>query len=595
MLSRIYATVAVPYDQHKLQEQRLRLLTEMQLKGYMYYQAQLTNYQNKFARVLRSEEALNDDFYWNSEWAKGSYWETEAPWLNTRQFWGGLWVASKGGVARMAGPVMASKHVSKFLGDTSTMPIHQVVVFRSLLTTYFHNHIKLWPIALNMDLVYQLNQSGGKKFGEQLAIAALSGGGPVMLKVLQQLSDMPDQFVMGISTHEATKTILDNVPGLQPDEEKLLFTNLRDNLGNDLVNSIAGATLGSASIAEAHGGRWRDMPAVIKFIKPMYIFYFMCEIDFILTVVWRELPSVAFTALASQIPDIEKRKARASYVTVQCRQLLVFLLQRFAREFDYQEEFNNTILGATLYQGKLFRSSVPYQINTQGFPVLVQGRLRGVTLQAFLRDMTEEQRLHELPLVHDAVKELFGRWLEVVLWKNGWFHADLHPGNLMWDSASKQIAVFDYGSCGHLSAKERDQLLDIMMTVTEFDHTNGKVAKNRKIAARFIKGMSQFCGMIGKVFVNEALIDALITSGVKHGFFFGNLFLKVIEKTQEVGTCVSNDMLIFGRGISYLTSLVAKKLPTLCVDKARCSDFVVGPMVRRNITLRQILRHYLSR
>ena len=54
------------------------------------------------------------------------------------------------------------------------------------------------------------------------------------------------------------------------------------------------------------------------------------------------------------------------------------------------------------------------------------------------------------------------------MFEDGFFHADLHPGNILIMKDGK-VAFLDYGMMGNLSAETRDMLLDAMKAFVQGD------------------------------------------------------------------------------------------------------------------------------
>ena len=52
--------------------------------------------------------------------------------------------------------------------------------------------------------------------------------------------------------------------------------------------------------------------------------------------------------------------------------------------------------------------------------------------------------------------------------EEGFFHADPHPGNVFYLS-NNQVALIDFGMVGHLSAKRRDQVVDLLQGLVQRD------------------------------------------------------------------------------------------------------------------------------
>jgi hypothetical protein len=81
-------------------------------------------------------------------------------------------------------------------------------------------------------------------------------------------------------------------------------------------------------------------------------------------------------------------------------------------------------------------------------------KIEGVSLSSIINENDVKRCIKLVP----EIKKLIFVWIYNVLFKNGFFHADLHPGNIIVD-ANNKIHVIDFGNCFVLSEKEKKHLI----------------------------------------------------------------------------------------------------------------------------------------
>lgn len=224
---------------------------------------------------------------------------------------------------------------------------------------------------------------------ENIMQAGLAGSGPNLLKSFQGIGVEVDfNLPSGRKLAEILKVVFASVPASTPEEQKIIEKGLPQRW----IQHMNPKVLGSASLAEAH---WtRDpfgVPVVIKFIKPIYLYYYLCECNFLLTVVWRELKTQAFQ-------HYPKNPLKAKHLLKQMRQALCYMIREVSLEFDYQGEFTNTLDGVEFYNQPTegIRSIQALDVGVDPLPYLVQ------TAAAYNSRLVEprtdgQSRLYELP------------------------------------------------------------------------------------------------------------------------------------------------------------------------------------------------------
>lgn len=519
----------------------LRYMKEQQCGKFV--QEMQTLSQSIMDMINRDDDLQNDD-YWKQR-GVGVYWEQDEKFRsivkdihdkNSGTFMDlGM---KKTGVSGLLQDYVRLEHINSLVGNAYWMTSQQKILFRCMLMNYFQNSPHLAPIYLNMDFSFtQRTRNSTNTSGHpvmQLLKSALAGSGPFILKCLQMVSnsnansikkakDSEDwcakirretmEKILGVQNHldnvyhksyveqvteyikekskemllpnftvqELTVEVFRNVPALEPEEKQLVLESM--DFENEVKN-IQDKILGSASIAQAHICTYNDQPALIKFVKPLNILYYMCEMNFFLTQVWTSIREYAemeyqstlsdtFQAVklsdpqwAAQSPEELKNNAdfqrevkrkqgflpSSAILTKQCRQLTLFFLTEFAKEFDYESEFKNTKMGREKYHNKIpgVYSVECFKYKVNPFPYLLLEKIDGMTLDEMLTEKKEDQAFAKE--VFDRLVKFFKVWLEVSLVDSpSFFHADVHRGNIMMNPQTKDMYIIDYGSCGSAS------------------------------------------------------------------------------------------------------------------------------------------------
>ena len=604
------------------EENRLKMrsiiLEDMNRNGFHKYRQELNRYTSTISEKLRSSEVLMSD---SPPFGNNTFWDNAIPEL--KKF-------IPRGIGNSATAFMSSKiigvGIDAIVGDSPSMTIQQKIMFKSLLSTYFSDSYKMFPVSTNMDSVLfakvlpkeadSINDpdsvTGPKKVNAKVDLkrmftSALSGSGPFMLKILQSVSTKNDKKIGKIKVSEITKSVFSNVPPMTTEETNFVIRNLGLPERFDISRDV----LGSASIAQAHymylQKQGKTKSYVIKMIKPMYAFYFLCELDFILTETWKRIPIYAREAVDR---EYEGDNGRYEIVLKQCRQLLLFFCREFAYEFDYKNEFKQTVIGKDRYRkaarqelGKgMYRKATRQELGKFGvrvagaisygdnpFPYLVLQRVPGNTLDALINDPKKGKGV-PWNVIHNKLLSFLKKWFESALMEEpGFFHADAHPGNILWDGTD--LVLIDFGSTGSLTRKEQCALLKAMNYSGKLKWVNpnrvGKDVdhirlKNRFYTMKFIRAIWNVCNVRGGQEAEiEYMIDKVLNykghmwgghSDDKQTFDFGYMFIDTVKYSRDIGTCVSSSILLYGRAISYIVNSIksvqskCKTCPTLDVS-----------------------------
>jgi hypothetical protein len=643
-----------PFTVSQLKAIRLEIMKSMKLKGFeTHYFARMKSLNEKM-KTMTQEDISNDD-YWAKEFAV-PFWVEESPELYKRYKSNLEKITTREtGIASLTNMILNDKNVRKMFNQ-DWMNAQFKILMKSLLSSYYltqpGNIDRLWPIHLNIDLSYKTNTSTTNTPMEavkQLIQACFAGSGPFVLKILQQITIMAGseiEITEGEKLESLASAIFKNVPPLTKGEREFIYETFRNDSG--LMGTI-GKMLGSASIAEAHlyteteidpeTGKKQEMEYVMKFIKPIYAYYFLCETDFLLNVTWREIRKWS--------------NGNENHIR-QTRQTLMYFIKEFSSEFSYGDEYrytqhgkiyetfnperpitdknNDRISSVIIYYPKLEEiakrtletGKEEWTIVKDPFPVFVMNKLDGYSGDKLIEELEksklEERKCYSQDIreVYDSFFELYQRWIKNAIFGNGFFHADMHPGNFMIEKKLdkmcefvrpyNKINILDYGSSGQLTKRQQCKLLKAMVIPQQlkeielYPNTTPKklsyvlTANSKKhnhninIAEKFIRSVNEICEITKMKPKEVKRLAPYLLDYQKDQYglanSFNHLFTKYMEYAVEIGTCSSNALILFGRGLTYLDNLMYR-LASICDDEFTCPEFPGGkaitPLVIKNL------------
>ena len=268
----------------------------------------------------------------------------------------------------------------------------------------------------------------------------LEAMGPTFVKLGQVLSSRPDLLPQPYLA--ALSRLQDRVTAFAYDEVEQIVAA---ELGVRVVNAFARfdrEPLAAASLGQVHRASLRDgRPVVVKVQRP---------------------------GIAAQIADdfevlTQIAEFLDAHTEIGRRMRFMTMLEEFrlalAQELDYEREARNlVVVGANLAAFELI--DIPQPITGYSARrVLTMDYIRG-------RKITSLGRLAPLgDRGAQLADQLFQAYLKQVL-VDGLFHADPHPGNV-FVTDDGHIALLDLGMVGQTSPRMRENLLKILIAVSE--------------------------------------------------------------------------------------------------------------------------------
>ncbi|MGH2673783.1 MAG: AarF/UbiB family protein [Actinomycetota bacterium] len=261
--------------------------------------------------------------------------------------------------------------------------------------------------------------------------------GPTFAKLGQMLSTRPDllppEFI------EELATLQDNVPPLSEAE---VVRVMEEELGvpwEDVFESIEAAPMAAGTIAEVHRAKLADgSRVVVKVQRPTA----------------REDIMQDLGLLKLFAEKTENRPAFRQVIDMPA--VFEHLSESLRRELDFRQEAGNIDRMRTVLEPypRLDVPSVYHELTSPR--LLVMEEIQGAPIR-----MAPEGKERS-----EAARQLLESYYAQIL-TEGFFHADPHPGNLMW--WNDKIYFLDFGMVGQIGPEIRESLMLLLMAFWQED------------------------------------------------------------------------------------------------------------------------------
>lgn len=418
--------------------------------------------------------------------------------------------------------------------EDQTWMLPQVqVIMKAVIVSYLKLPQELLPISVNIAL--SLKRSNSFNPVSQGA-AFMAGTGPLVLKLLQQLGNFvnTDRMVAGINISSLLETVFEHVPPMSTEEQRLVYSRLPTDVK-------AGKRLGSASLSETFLRQGHPKEA-LKFLRPYFGFFFLCEWDFVRRTAWPAIRRVA---------EEHGRKhgwprTQVEMLTRQAREVLLFFMESFAEEFDFETEVRFTAIADRVYK----KHGVVSVIRTIRWGDEVTPF--SVTTLAPGKSMREVKTCEQALAVMPYFLQFYRLWVRSACFTHeGYFHADPHGGNLFF-APGEGLTVIDMGSSGFFGISMSKYLLRASYLVTRIDKQKKTYEQNLSLAKRAARAIGRLCG----VHFADATTDMIVESKWKmYEEGVGELLVACLTYNPDLGRCTRGSLVLFGRAMAYLTGL----------------------------------------
>ncbi len=367
-----------------------------------------------------------------------------------------------------------------------------------------------------------------KKPGEKLC-EALEGMGTTFIKLGQFLATRPD--IIGEETAKSLEKLQDKLPAFDTYQAKKI---IKKEIGEDQYNNILELSepIAAASIAQVHIAKIKDenenKEVAIKILRPDIEKLFNEELD-------------ALMLFAYIVENTFTKAKRLKLVEV------VYLLREITNvEMDlrFEAAAANELYENTKNDKGFNVPKIYWNYTTK--KILTLDKVDGVSIR-------EHEKLRSLGIDLKILAEsLIQHFLKQAV-RDGFFHGDMHQGNLFVDQKGNIVPV-DFGIMGRLDKNNRKFLAEILYGFIQRDYT--KVAEVHFQAGLVPQDASkeefaQALRSVGEPIFGHSIKDI---SG-------GNLLAQLFEITEKFNMPTQTPLLILQKTMVVVEGVARKIYP----------------------------------
>lgn len=384
-------------------------------------------------------------------------------------------------------------HIWRLLRVAATLARYDV-----LLPAEYYEHYSTPLQATHTALHIFTKRKRGRSVGERLA-KAFERLGPAYVKVGQFLATRPD--MIGVAVAQELGRLKDRLP---PFAQTAALDTINAELGGteDLFSGISEA-MAAASIAQVHQGIVpRQGVVAIKVLRPR-----------IEKKMAKEMAALRF--LAQAIETFSPRSRRLEPV-----QFIDTVSAAMEREMDLRLEAGAAAEFKEVAEAEGLMRVPEIDWSRSAKRVMTLEWIDGVPL-------TDSKALDEAGANRSELAIAITRGFLAAALDHGFFHADMHEGNLMYGRDGK-LWIVDFGIMGRIGHKERRYLAEILYGFLRRDY--------RRVAE-----VHQEAGYVPEKFTVEEFAQALRAIGepifgkTADGISMSRLLLQLFDVTHMFG------------------------------------------------------------
>ena len=348
--------------------------------------------------------------------------------------------------------------------------------WREILAVLRRYGLADWLTQFQLPFRDALKDPGGvplsKYTREQRVKMALTDLGPTFIKLGQVLAARPD--LVGPSLAEELKSLRASVPA---DSIEQVRETLRQELGEDYeqhFTKIESRPLATASVGQVHKAKLKDGNAVV--IKVL-----RSEIE---PTVRQDME--VLTGLAQLAEHVD------AFAVWRPSDMVRQLAPMITREIDFARERQNLEHFGEVFDSHESGVLIPRAVRELCTRrVLVMEEITGTPLSDFLRDYKEQSshqqqafsdptdqsseqgaidgsRAKDSSSTKDRLAEKLADVYLAMIFDEGLFHADPHPGNLIVASDGR-LGILDFGMVGRIDENLRESIEEMLIAISQSD------------------------------------------------------------------------------------------------------------------------------
>jgi ubiquinone biosynthesis protein len=373
--------------------------------------------------------------------------------------------------------------------------------------------------------------------------------GPTFIKLGQSFATRSDIINSELS-NELLK-LCDNVKGVKFNYIKLTIEKELNKNINEIFREFHEAPVASASIAQVHKATMFDGRKVaVKVLRPDVEKIFKRDIKLLFIL------------------------ARIAAIFLHKRLNLVEIIERFARGVDYELDLRIEAASASELKENT-KNDIDFYVpeifwNMTSRRVLSLEWIDGIPLTRFNENNPK--------IVNRLILIFFKQ-----VYRDGFFHADVHPGNI-FIMPNNKIAAVDFGIMGRIDRQTKIYLIEIIRGFLKHDYHH--IAEVHFQAGYVDRKYSQFstaCRAIGEPIVNKPLNEISIA----------NLLSQLFKLATDFNMEIQPHLLLLQKNLMLLEGNCAKLAPNTNMWK------VINPFIKnwyyREINVKNKIKDYLNK
>ncbi len=272
---------------------------------------------------------------------------------------------------------------------------------------------------------------------ERRILLAVQELGPTFIKLGQMMSTRPDLLPASLIAELAT--LQDSVPRLSTADVHQIIREELSGEPPDLFAEFCDTPLASASIAQVHRARLKDgRDVVVKVQRPNLKPQFEADLEimgFLARALETNFPETMLFSPTGMVAEFERAIFKEIDFGIELRNL-----ERFRRNFA---------------DNPRVRFPDPHHALSTA-RVLTMELIDGVKITEIADERFDV----------DVVMETAFEAVLQMIYADGFFHGDLHPGNVLIRDGNI-VCFIDVGLCGRLSPRQQDLLTDMLIAVSQ--------------------------------------------------------------------------------------------------------------------------------
>lgn len=410
------------------------------------------------------------------------------------------------------------------------LSINRILMRNSLFGSVFGEHNGLFRVLRYLNPGYYRNRH---KTRGTIIRETLESLGPIYVKFGQMLSTRSDLIPEDVI--QELRKLQDQVPPFDPEKSREMIEASLGKSIPEMFASFEATPMASASVAQVHAAELKTgEPVVIKVIRP--------------TIYKTIKQDIAVLELVASLTEKYWKHGKR----LKPKAVVAEFAQTLENELDLQNEAANAALlrrnfenSPTMYVPKIYWDFVSRD-------VIVMERVFGIPLNDMNR--VKNSGLNLKKLSENGVEIFFTQ-----VFRDGFFHADMHPGNMFIeekDPENPRYLGVDFGIMGTLNDEDQRYLALNMLAFFNRDYKrvatlhveSGWVDPNTRID-QFEAAIRTVCEPI----FERPLAD----------ISFGKLLLRLFQTAERFKMEVQPQLLLLQKTLFSIESLGRQLYPTL--------------------------------